>query len=132
LSSKPLCRGRISLAGLILLSTFASPAAADPRLLGTQTLAPGGEDDSIAATGETMLSSVRLCVAGSSLEIYDVAVYFAGGGAQEAHVRRTFQPGDCTTWIDLLGGLHRIVRVEFDHAATPAGGAPTVVTLWGR
>ena len=120
------------LGGVTLLLGAAGSAAADPRVLGSRTVGYGTDHDSIAVSPSVMFSAVRLCVSGRSVDMYDLDIYFANGGRQDAAVRLLINAGECTRWIDLSGGMRHVVQIDLTYSTAASTGTQAVVTAYGR
>jgi hypothetical protein len=116
-------------AAVLLLAGLGTAAAAE---IGAKTIPYGSSHTTVPTNGQPLFSSVSVCVGNRALEIYDLDINFANGGRDDASIRETFNPGGCTRWINLNGGLRHVVSVDIDYATTASSGAQPVVTVYGR
>jgi hypothetical protein len=82
--------------------------------LGERTVNGRGDRDIIhVGRREGRFRQLQFTIENSSLEMYDMIVYFGDGSSYSPPTRLVFHPGQASRVIDLPGGARVIKRVEF-------------------
>ncbi|MBX3157957.1 MAG: hypothetical protein KF773_18460 [Deltaproteobacteria bacterium] len=90
-----------------------------------------GVDRDVIAVGrrEGRFRVLQFVVERSSLEMFDMIVYFGDGSVYSPPTQLVFRPGQASQVIDLPGGARIIRKVEFRYRNLPGGGNARVVLL---
>jgi len=126
----------VSLTALVAIG-LALPVAADATAgdwerLGVREVDGRLDRDVIPVTvTEGRFQKIQLRVARSSMEIFDLKVFFGNGTYQDVEVRSKFAPGSSSRVIDLDGGDRVIQQVEFTYGNVSKGRKPARVVVWG-
>jgi hypothetical protein len=101
--------------------------------LGTRTVDGPCDHDSIQVGHghDNPMSTIRLSVEQSDLELYDIVVTFADGSTFSPNTRLVFHEGERSRQIDLPGNGRVIRRVDFRYG-NRAGGGRAQLTIAGR
>lgn len=121
--------GTAQLLGAVIVSAFAVAGAHAQdgwQVIAVQTVAKGGDQDTVYVTNRDKFSQVRICVFERRIHLNDFSVQFGNGGRQSLDVRSSFRPGQCSRAIDLKGDRRHIELVMLNYRRLPGDGAPVV------
>ena len=99
-----------------LLITLIGTAQARTIPMGSVQLTDSQDRDTVhlpscATPQNVLVTALQLTVAQHSADIDRLRVTFHGGGEQVLQVKKTFQPGTTSRWIDLTGGARCVEKI---------------------
>jgi hypothetical protein len=90
-----------------------------------------GVDRDVIGVGrrEGRFRVLQFVVENSSLEMFDMRVFFGDGSSYSPPTQLVFRPGQAIQVIDLPGGARVVRKVEFRYRNLPGGGNARIVLL---
>lgn len=103
---------RILTLALVACLGFATPAAAEWRLIGEREVLDRVDRDTIIVEGHQQFERIRICVYRQPVHFIDADVTYHNGGRQDISIAARIRPGNCTRDIDLVGEDRDIATIS--------------------